>query len=420
MGKAIERASQLGFPMVLFFPGEKEPGTPPPNAWENMRSFVEQILRRAEQERIVLTFENNPRIFRMINSTDETARLLRELSSPFLQATVDIGHFSVIRESATEIRKLAGTVIHAHITDNDGTADTNEALGTGVAPIAECLQELHAAGVDEHDLAPGRGAVGAHRAHHRRGKRRPLRPGSAEADCAVHVVPAHVVRTYPEFVADFRNGPVPGDERSFVGGVDAQECRQLGIVTQDPTLLRMFRDVKKGAKSPLTVLFLGEPGTGKELFAKAVHRLSPRAGKTFIAVNMAAISPELFESELFGHEAGAFTGAIADRRGKLQEANGGVLFLDEIGELAEAFDGMMDHLATAQVGDAAPVTQCTTQGQTLFIHRPRRRVIQSQIEDHLSDGILSGKFSKGDTVKITVEGEDLALVPEPKPEILAT
>jgi sugar phosphate isomerase/epimerase len=148
VSEAIKIASQLSFPMVLFFPGEKEPGTPPPKAWENMRSFVEQILRRAEQERIVLTFENNPRIFRMINSTDETARLLRELPSSFLQATVDIGHYSVIRESATEIRKLAGKVVHAHITDNDGTADTNEALGTGIAPIVECLQELQAAGVD--------------------------------------------------------------------------------------------------------------------------------------------------------------------------------------------------------------------------------------------------------------------------------
>ena len=148
VSEAIKIASQLSFPMVLFFPGEKEPGTPPLKAWENMRSFVEQILRRAEQERRVLTFENNPRIFRMINSTEETARLLRELPSPFLQATVDIGHYSVIRESATEIRKLAGKVVHAHITDNDGTADTNEALGTGIAPIVECLQELQAAGVD--------------------------------------------------------------------------------------------------------------------------------------------------------------------------------------------------------------------------------------------------------------------------------
>jgi transcriptional regulator with PAS, ATPase and Fis domain len=95
----------------------------------------------------------------------------------------------------------------------------------------------------------------------------------------------------------------------------------------------MIRDVKRGAKSPLTVLLLGEPGTGKELFARAVHRLSPRAGKTFIAVNMAAISPELFESELFGHIKGSFTGASADRRGYFELAHHGTIFLDEIGDL---------------------------------------------------------------------------------------
>jgi len=112
-----------------------------------------------------------------------------------------------------------------------------------------------------------------------------------------------------------------------------QECRPHDIITQDPALLRMFRDVKKGAASPLTVLFLGEPGTGKELFARAVHRLSPRANKTFIAVNMAAISPELFESELFGHMKGSFTGASTDRRGYFELANRGTIFLDEIGDL---------------------------------------------------------------------------------------
>lgn len=111
------------------------------------------------------------------------------------------------------------------------------------------------------------------------------------------------------------------------------ECRQLGIVTQNAGLLRLYRDLKKGAKSPLTVLVLGEPGTGKELFARAVHRLSPRAGKTFIAVNMAAISSELFESELFGHSKGSFTGATADRRGYFELANHGTIFLDEIGDL---------------------------------------------------------------------------------------
>jgi transcriptional regulator with GAF, ATPase, and Fis domain len=111
------------------------------------------------------------------------------------------------------------------------------------------------------------------------------------------------------------------------------ECRQLGIITRDTSLLRLFRDVKKGAGSPLTVLLLGEPGTGKELFARAVHRLSPRSSRTFIAVNMAAISPELFESELFGHTKGSFTDATADRRGYFELANPGTIFLDEIGDL---------------------------------------------------------------------------------------
>jgi transcriptional regulator with PAS, ATPase and Fis domain/CHASE2 domain-containing sensor protein len=112
-----------------------------------------------------------------------------------------------------------------------------------------------------------------------------------------------------------------------------QECREVGIVTQQPELLRMFHDLKRGAASPLTVLLLGEPGTGKELFARAVHQLSSRAQNAFIPVNMAAISPELFESELFGHTKGSFTGAAVDRRGFFELAHRGTIFLDEIGDL---------------------------------------------------------------------------------------
>jgi len=138
------------------------------------------------------------------------------------------------------------------------------------------------------------------------------------------------------------------------------ECRALGIVTQHPVLLRMFRDMKKGAGSPLTVLLLGEPGTGKELFAHAVHRLSPRTGRAFVAVNMAAISPELFESELFGHIKGSFTGATADRRGYFELANHGTIFLDEIGDLRLDHQSKMlrvlQEKSFYRVGATAPTT----------------------------------------------------------------
>jgi transcriptional regulator with PAS, ATPase and Fis domain/CHASE2 domain-containing sensor protein len=120
-----------------------------------------------------------------------------------------------------------------------------------------------------------------------------------------------------------------------------EECRALGIITEHPALLNLFRDLKKAAASPLTVLLLGEPGTGKELFARAVHRLSPRAGQPFVAVNMAAISPELFESELFGHVKGSFTGATVERRGFFELANHGTIFLDEIGDLRSDHQGKL-------------------------------------------------------------------------------
>jgi two-component system NtrC family response regulator len=106
-----------------------------------------------------------------------------------------------------------------------------------------------------------------------------------------------------------------------------------GLVTANPKMLEICQQLRRFASSDVTILLLGESGTGKELFARAAHSLSRRARKPFIAINCAAIPEHLLESELFGHEKGAFTGAIKTTPGKVEMADGGTLFLDEIGDL---------------------------------------------------------------------------------------
>jgi transcriptional regulator with GAF, ATPase, and Fis domain len=105
------------------------------------------------------------------------------------------------------------------------------------------------------------------------------------------------------------------------------------IISRSKKLLEIFRNIQLVSRTDTTVLLLGETGTGKELFAKAIHNLSTRKGKTLIKLNCAALPAHLIESELFGHERGAFTGAIDRRIGKFEIADGSTLFLDEIGEL---------------------------------------------------------------------------------------
>lgn len=105
------------------------------------------------------------------------------------------------------------------------------------------------------------------------------------------------------------------------------------IIGQAPSMQEVFRAIGRLSRSHATVLINGESGSGKELVARALHRHSPRADKPFIAINTAAIPKDLLESELFGHERGAFTGAAASRRGRFEQADGGTLFLDEIGDM---------------------------------------------------------------------------------------
>ena len=131
------------------------------------------------------------------------------------------------------------------------------------------------------------------------------------------------------------------------------------IIGAAPAMQEVFRAIARLARSHITVLINGESGTGKELVAKALHRHSPRAAQPFIALNMAAIPRDLLESELFGHERGAFTGAQSRRAGRFEQADGGTLFLDEIGDMpAELQTRLLRVLANGEffpVGAHTPV-----------------------------------------------------------------
>jgi len=143
-------------------------------------------------------------------------------------------------------------------------------------------------------------------------------------------------------------------------GIDGQQvAASQGMLGQAPAMQDVFRAIGRLSQSHATVLITGETGAGKELVAHALHRHSPRKDKPFIALNTAAIPRDLLESELFGHERGAFTGATASRRGRFEQADGGTLFLDEIGDMpAELQTRLLRVLADGEfyrVGGTTPV-----------------------------------------------------------------
>ncbi len=138
-----------------------------------------------------------------------------------------------------------------------------------------------------------------------------------------------------------------------------REFRFENLIGSGPGMRRVFEMIQKVAETDLTVLIRGESGTGKELVAQALHQRSPRRARPFVAVNCAAISKELVESELFGHEKGAFTGADARRIGRFEAASSGTIFLDEIGDMAPETQAkvlrVLQEHEFERVGGTAPV-----------------------------------------------------------------
>ncbi len=160
------------------------------------------------------------------------------------------------------------------------------------------------------------------------------------------------------------------------------EQTEHDIIGQSDAILYAIQKSKQVAATPAGVLLLGETGSGKELFANLIHRNSPRQNKVFVKVNCAALPSELIESELFGHEKGSFTGAIAARKGKFETADGGTIFLDEIGELPLALQAKL--LRVLQSGEFERIG-----GQQ--VHKVDVRVIAAT-NRNLHQEVKSGRF----------------------------
>jgi transcriptional regulator with PAS, ATPase and Fis domain len=157
-----------------------------------------------------------------------------------------------------------------------------------------------------------------------------------------------------------------------------------GMLTADDKLKRILLSLPRLADSKAGILVTGETGTGKELVARAIHAMSPRAARPLVVQNCAALPEQLLESELFGHKAGAFTGARTDKRGLLETANGGTFFLDEVGEISLAIQAKM--LRSIETGEIRRV------GDTLT--RPIDARFISATNKNLEEEVENGRFRK--------------------------
>jgi len=241
-----------------------------------------------------------------------------------------------------------------------------EQEGYAVTTAADGREGLLRLGAQEFDLVltdlklPGAGGLEVVRASRR------TQPAAAVVVLTAHGTVAAAVEAMKEGAADFLEKPVELDDlTALVRALIHDEPGVLAlpggppIVGRHPRMRAALRLLRKVAPTGSTVLLTGETGTGKELFARAVHALSPRAAGPFVAVNCAAIPAALMENELFGHERGAFTGAVTLQRGRFELAAGGTIFLDEVGELELAVQGkvlrVLEERTFERVGGGRPL-----------------------------------------------------------------
>ena len=151
------------------------------------------------------------------------------------------------------------------------------------------------------------------------------------------------------------------------------------IIGQSTVMESLLKDLYHVAQSDISVYIQGESGTGKELIAQAIHKASPRKNKPFVAVNCSAIPEELLESELFGHKRGAFSGAIENRKGLFELADGGVLFLDEIGDMSPSFQVKL--LRALQEGEVRPVGESQTRPIDVRVVSASHRDLKQMVDE---------------------------------------
>ncbi len=197
-----------------------------------------------------------------------------------------------------------------------------------------------------------------------------------------------------EKVAEAAQKAIAAREKRMLTESTADTYEFEGLIGQSAALAKEIKRVKKVARSKSTVLIIGETGTGKELIASAIHKNSPRAGKPFQVVNCAALSETLLESELFGHVKGAFTGAVADKKGILEAADGGTLFLDEIGDMPLSMQAKL--LRTLESGEVQPVgSHNARRVDVRFVAATHRNLAEAVEKRHFREDLLYRLHAQG-------------------------